>query len=72
MKVSVKVKPNAKQNSVEQTETGEYLLRVKAKPQNGKANDAVISLLSDHFNIPRSRISILKGLTSRTKIIRIN
>lgn len=70
MKISVKVKPNSKTEKIEKT--GEtYILYVKEPPQEDKANQAVINLLSAYFKVPKSRISILKGKKSRQKIVEI-
>jgi hypothetical protein len=44
---------------------------VKAPPHEGRANAAVIELLSDHFNVPKSRISIIRGFKGKNKLIEI-
>ncbi|MFA4996192.1 MAG: DUF167 domain-containing protein [Patescibacteria group bacterium] len=81
-KISVKVIPGAK---VEQIQTvlplsSSDLTRgsmehskvwVKGKPVDGEANKCVIELLSKHFSVPKSSIFIVRGLTSRNKIIQI-
>ena len=41
-------------------------------PENGRANGAVIELLSKYFDVPKSRIKIIKGLTGRDKIVTID
>ena len=69
MKISVKVNANEKRNSVEKTGENSYRLRVSAPAIEGKANDAVIELLSEYFDIPKSRIIILKGRASKNKIV---
>ena len=72
VKIPVKVKPNSKQNLVEPANEGRYIIvRVKAKAVEGMANAAVITLLSDHFKVPKNRISIIKGFKSRNKLIEI-
>jgi hypothetical protein len=70
--VSVKVKPNSKKTGVEIGVNNEYILRVREKAQDGKANVAAIKLLSEYLKIPRSRVSIIKGHTSRNKIVSID
>ena len=70
MKISVKVKPNSKIEKVEEAE-GILLIYVKEPPQEDRANQAVINLLSEYFKVPKSRISILKGKKSRQKIVEI-
>ena len=43
IRITVRVKPNAKVTAVEKGPGGEYVVRVKARPVDGKANEAVIS-----------------------------
>jgi len=71
MRISVKVKPNSKVVSVETVSEKKLLLRVRASPKEGEANEAVIEALSEHFNIAKSRIAIIRGHTSRNKIVDI-
>ena len=71
MKISVKVKPNSKQESVEKVGENSFVLRIKAPAREGKANKAVIKLFSEYFGIPKRAVSILKGVQSRNKIIEI-
>jgi uncharacterized protein len=71
MKITVKVKPGSKEESVEKTPDGSYLIRVKAKPVEGKATEAVIKALADHFGISKSRVRLIKGQTSKIKIFEI-
>ena len=67
---NVRVTTRAKQNKV--VENGDALrVYVTCVPENGRANEAVIDLLADYFKIAKSRIKILKGLTSRDKIISV-
>lgn len=42
-----------------------------AAPDGGKANDAVIKLLSTHFGIAKSKIKIVRGETARDKVIEV-
>ena len=71
MRISVKVKPNSKEGKIEKVGANEFLARVKAPPQEGKANAALVKLLSEYFDIPKSAIIISKGQGSRSKIIDI-
>jgi uncharacterized protein (TIGR00251 family) len=47
-------------------------VRVKAPPVDGKANAALILLLSETFQIPKSSMSISHGLSSRNKTVDIS
>jgi uncharacterized protein (TIGR00251 family) len=71
MKISVKVKPNAKQEKIEKVTESHFLIWVKEKPREGKANKAVIKVLSEYFGVPQSQVVLLKGQASREKIFEI-
>ncbi|MDK1377214.1 DUF167 family protein, partial [Sinorhizobium sp. 6-70] len=50
----------------------EYLkVRVRAVPEKGKANQALIALLAKQFGIAKNRIALVSGDTQRKKILRI-
>ncbi len=72
MKISVKVKPNSKQQKIEKSADGSLIVRLKSPPVDGKANQELISLLSQEYNIAKSQISIESGLSSKNKLIEIN
>ena len=71
MRITVKIRPNAKADQVEKLSEGIFSVRVKAPAKEGKANNALIKVLSDYFDIPKSRISLVKGLGSKNKILDI-
>lgn len=71
VKIVVKVKPNSKQNLVEKTAESTYSVRVKEKALEGRANEAVVAVLSEYFRTPKSRISVIKGSKSRNKVVEI-
>jgi len=71
VKITVRVKPNSRTEGVFPSEDGTYTVRVTAPPADGRANERVILLLSRHFGVPRSKISISRGFSGRTKVIDI-
>lgn len=71
MKISLSVKTNSKVESVLQQEDGTYVVRVRVPPAEGKANERVIELLAEHFEVPKSAISIAAGFKSKKKIFEI-
>ena len=71
MLIKVKVKPNAKKNEIKQIEDNFFEIKTTAVLEKGKANQKVIEMLSKHFKVPKSRIKIVRGETSREKIIEI-
>jgi len=72
VKIFVKVKPQSKNEGVTKTDETHYVVQVKAPPVEGKANEAVVRVLSDYFNIPKSHVRILKGTQGKHKIVEIN
>jgi len=68
--INVRVVPGAKVNEVIE-EGGWYKVRVARPAVDGKANRELINLLSEHFNVRRSRVKILKGEYSRQKTVKI-
>ena len=72
VKISVKVKPNAKTISVEKTAKDTYTIRVKAPAKEGKANDAVVKALGEYFDRPKSCITILHGQAGKNKVVEIS
>jgi len=70
VKIQVEVKPNSKTEEVSQ-ESDSFIVRVKEPPREGKANQAVIKLLAEHFGVPKSQVRIVSGLRSRNKIIEV-
>lgn len=71
MILDVFVKTNSKRNSIE-FKDNIYTVCTSTPARENKANLAVISLLSDYLNIPKSKITIIKGLKSRKKKFKIN
>jgi uncharacterized protein YggU (UPF0235/DUF167 family) len=73
--LTVKVTPNAGENSIgmpgENRSGGILLVRVTATPENGKANAAVLKLLSRALRLPKTSLAIVRGGNARTKIITI-
>ena len=70
MKIQVKVKPNSRTEEVSR-EGDSFIVKVKEPPREGKANQAVIRLLAQHFGVPKSQVRILVGFSSKTKVIEV-
>ena len=78
MKIFVKAKPGAKENNVAPPplklipDTEEwYIVSVKERAIEGRANEAVIKLLAEHFKVSRSQVRLISGATSKRKVIEI-
>lgn len=70
MRISVNVRAGARTNKIEQDAFG-LKVYTNVQPEKGKANDAVIQLLAEHFNVAPSRIKIIKGFTGSKKVFEI-
>ncbi|HAL91406.1 MAG TPA: hypothetical protein DCM68_00035 [Verrucomicrobia bacterium] len=65
--LNLRIVPRASKNAI-QGEHGDALkIRLCAPPVEGAANTALIEFLSDFFSLPRARIQLLSGQTSRNK-----
>jgi uncharacterized protein len=71
--VVVRVKPGSRKGPlVEVGPNGELTIYVRERAVDGKANDAVTRLLADHLQLPRSRVELVSGTTSRLKRFRVS
>ena len=71
MRIWVTVKSRSAKNEIQKIAEGEYKIWVTAPPVSGKANEAVIFLVADHFQVAKSLVSILSGASSSRKLIEI-
>ena len=67
----VQVVPRASRSEIVGEHNGSLRVRLAAPPVDGAANDELLRLLAKTFNVPRSSVQLVSGLTSRTKQIRI-
>jgi uncharacterized protein len=68
-RIQVKLQPKASENRITGYDGDALRVRVTAAPENGKANEALVSLLSECLGLPKSRIVLLRGHTARTKLL---
>ena len=69
--ITVKVTAHAGENSLKEAGTDHFLAKVTATPEDGKANLALIKLLSKALHLAKSRFTIIRGITDRHKVIEI-
>ncbi|MEP7222225.1 MAG: DUF167 domain-containing protein [Novosphingobium sp.] len=69
-RLAVRVTPGARSESVEIAD-GRVLVKVRVKPEDGKATGAVVDMFAAALGIAPSRITLLRGATSREKLFRI-
>lgn len=69
--LQVRVQPRATRNEVLGFNGPVLRVRVTAPPEDGRANDAVVGLLAEALDVPRSRVRILRGHTARNKVVSV-
>jgi len=70
-RLALRVTPGARSEAVELGDSV-VLIKVRAKRQDGEANDAVLALLAAALGIATSRLRMLRGATGRDKLVQLN
>jgi hypothetical protein len=70
MRISIKVMPKSSREEIVE-ENGAIKVYVKAAPDKGKANKAVIELIAEHYGVRKSDVAIVSGETARKKIVEV-
>lgn len=69
-RLAVRVTPGARVAALEIVDA-RLLAKVRAKPEDGKANAAVQELLANALGVAATRVKMLRGATSREKLFRV-
>jgi len=72
MKLQIITKPKSRTTKVRQITETVYEVAVTALPIGGKANEAVITALADHFHVHKNQVQILHGFTSVNKVVEVS
>ena len=72
--IRVHARPGARRDAVEGLRAeadGSLALRVsvRAAAEDGKANAAIVKLLADQWDVPKSRLRLVAGATDRRKFL---
>jgi uncharacterized protein (TIGR00251 family) len=70
-RLTVKVHPRAKRSALAGRIGDAWKLSLAAPPVDGKANDECVRFLAEFAGVPRSRVRIVMGSTSRVKVVEI-
>lgn len=71
VRIVVRVQPNAGRNEVLGFQDNILRMKIAAPPVKGKANQELITFLSDILGIRKSNLTIEKGTTGKKKVISI-
>lgn len=69
--LEVRVIPRSSKSEIVGEHNGAMRVKLSAPPVDGAANEELIRLLSKEFEVSRSAIEIVSGLTSKSKRVRI-
>jgi len=69
--ITVRVQPRASTNMVVDYQGDILRVRITQPPEHGKANEALVDLLSDKLKLPKSSITILRGHAYRDKVVNV-
>ena len=66
--IKVKVKPNSKKQGIIKINENEYVVYLKSKTENNKANIELLKLLKKYFS---KEVKIIRGLKSKYKFVEL-
>jgi uncharacterized protein len=71
LQLTLHVQPGASRTEVAGTHGDALKVRLAAPPVDGKANAELLRFLAEAFGVPRRNVTLVRGETSRAKIVRI-
>lgn len=69
--LTVRVQPRAKRDEVVGERAGAVVIRLTAPPVDGKANAALCAYVAKRAGVPKTSVSVVRGQTSRDKVVRV-
>ncbi len=70
--LGVRVHPGARRNAISGIHDGALKISLTTPPTDGRANAALIAFLAEQLSIPRQRITLVSGATSRSKTLHLD
>ena len=70
-RLRLRVSRGARRSAVIGRHGAGWKVRVAAAPERGRANDAVVELLSATLDVPRPRVRLVSGASARDKIVEL-
>ena len=72
MLIKVSVTAKVKKNSIQKIAENKFKISVKEPAQDNRANEAVRELLAQFFNLPESKIRLMRGHHKPSKVFQID
>lgn len=71
LSLTLHIQPGAKKTEIAGLHGDALKIRLAAPPVDGKANSALLAFIAGQLDLPRARVSLKSGLTSRRKVVEI-
>jgi uncharacterized protein (TIGR00251 family) len=71
-RLRLRVVPGAARTELAGRHGDAWKVRVAAAPERGKANAAVLKLLSERLGVRRTELDLVSGLSSRDKVVELH
>lgn len=69
--VEIVARPGSPRHGLLRIEDRGLVIGIASPPEKGKANEELVESVAEIAGVPRSALSIVRGATSRTKVVRI-
>lgn len=70
-RLALRVQPRASRNEVAGPHGDALKVRLAAPPVDGAANEALVRFLAQALNLPRAAVTLVGGLSSRSKAVQV-
>ena len=70
--LAIKLQPRASVNEIGEALGNELRIKVTAPPVDAAANQALVRLLAERLDCPRNQVELIRGQTSRHKLVKIH
>ena len=71
-RLKLHVTPGAREDLLAGWQGDSLRVKIRARPEKGRANEAVLRFLAGRLNLTRSRLALVRGATSRDKLIEVD
>ena len=71
-RLRLRVTPGARRAAVVGRHGDAWKVNVAARPEHGRANDALVELLAQTLAVPRGRVSLISGHGARDKVVEVS
>ena len=71
MRIEIKVFPKSSRNELVE-KNGLFKAYITEAPEKGKANKAVMGLVAEKFNVSKNKVTIVRGMKNRNKIVEVD